>query len=194
MKGAQKLFLIPLILLSIQSLSVPYAVFNHKIFYVPGQGPVVETYFDIYGKSITLMKLAEEEDAFQGEVELTIIFKKDGQIITYDKKSLKSPIMSQGNIVDFIDVQRFAVPSGKYEVEIELKDLNANEESASTVATVNFEVPEVPKGIFFSDIELVSAYKKTTEPGLLSKSGYDLLPMVSDSILKPEMKEVVIYT
>jgi len=102
--------------------------------------------------------------------------------------------MSQGNIVDFIDVQRFAVPSGKYEVEIVLKDLNAVEESSTTTATVNFEVPAVPKGSFFSDIELVSAYKKTTEPSLLSKSGYDLLPMVSDSILKPEMKDVVIYT
>lgn len=194
MKGVQKLFLFPLLFISIQALSVPYAVFNHKTFFVPGKGPVVETYFDIYGKSITLMKIAEEEDAFQGEIELTIIFKKDGQIITYDKKSLKSPIMSQGNIVDFIDVQRFAIPSGKYEVEIEIKDLNATAESESTMATVNIEVPSVPEGIFFSDIELVSAYKKTTEPGLLSKSGYDLLPMVSDSILKPEMKEVVLYT
>ncbi|HKK40082.1 MAG TPA: GWxTD domain-containing protein [Cryomorphaceae bacterium] len=194
MRGALKLFLLPLIFISIQGFSVPYAVFNHKIFYVPGKGPVVETYFDIYGKSITLLKLAEEEDAFQGEVELTVIFKKDGEIVTYDKKSLKSPVMSQGNIVDFIDVQRFAIPSGEYEVEIELVDLNAAEESASTQATVHIEVPEVPDGAFFSDVELVSAYKKTSEPGLLSKSGYDLLPMVSDSILKPEMKEVVIYT
>lgn len=194
MKGVQKLFLIPLIFFSIQALAVPYAVFNHKIFYVPGKGPIVETYFDIYGKSITLLKIEEEEDAFQGEVELTIIFKKDGQIITYDKKNLKSPIMSQGNIVDFVDVQRFAIPSGNYEVEIELKDLNANEESSTTKANINIEVPTVPVGSFFSDIELVSAYKKTTEPGLLSKSGYDLLPMVSDSILKPEMKEVVVYT
>lgn len=154
----------------------------------------METYFDIYGKSITLLKIEEEEDAFQGEVELTVIFKKDGEIITYDKKSLKSPVMPQGNIVDFIDVQRFAVPSGNYEVEIELKDLNAPEGSASTQAMVKIVVPEVPEGPFFSDLELVSAYKKTTEPGLLSKSGYDLLPMVSDSILKPEMKELVVYT
>ncbi|MCZ4409598.1 GWxTD domain-containing protein [Cryomorphaceae bacterium 1068] len=194
MKGVLKLFVIPLIFFSIQAISVPYAVFNHKTFYVPGKGPVVETYFDIYGKSITLLKIEEEEDAFQGEVELTIIFKKDGQIITYDKKNLKTPIMSQGNIVDFIDVQRFAIPSGEYEVEVELKDLNAVEESAVTKASISLDVPMVPVGTFFSDIELVSAYKKTSEPGLLSKSGYDLLPMVSDSILKPEMKEVVVYT
>lgn len=193
MKGSLKLFLLPLLFIAVQGFSVPYAVFNHKIFYVPGKGPVVETYFDIYGKSITLLKLTEEEDAFQGDVELTIIFKKDGDIITYDKKSLKTPIMSQGNIVDFIDIQRFAVPPGDYDVEIELKDLNALEETSTTHATVKITVPEVPEGTFFSDIELVSAFKKTTEPGLLSKSGYDLLPMVSDSILKPEMKEVVVY-
>jgi len=193
MRGALKLFLFPLLFISFQTFSVPYAVFNHKVFYVPGKGPVVETYFDIYGKSITLLKISEEEDAFQGEVELTIIFKKDSEIVTYDKKSLKSPIMSQGNIVDFIDVQRFAVPPGEYEVEIELRDLNTIEESSSTKAQIKFIVPEVPDGIFFSDIELVSAYKKTTESGLLSKSGYDLLPMVSDSILKPEMKELVVY-
>jgi len=193
MTGASKFFLFLLFFCSAQAFSVPYAVFNHKIFYVPGKGPVVETYFDIYGKSITLIKLTEEEDAFQGEVELTVIFKRGEEIVTYDKKSLKSPIMSQGNIVDFIDVQRFAVPSGEYEVEIILQDLNAVEESSTTKAIVNFEVPEVPAGSFFSDMELVSAFKKTTEPGLLSKSGYDLLPMVSDSILKPAMKEVVVY-
>lgn len=194
MKGALKLFLLPLIFFSIQVYSVPYAVFNHKIFYVPGKGPVVETYFDIYGKSVTLLKINEEEDAFQGEVELTIIFKQKGEIVNYDKKSLKTPVMSMGNIVDFIDVQRFALDPGDYEVEIELRDLNANDEASTTEASVEINVPEVPSGSFFSDIELVSAYKKTTEPGLLSRSGYDLLPMVSDSILKAEMKEVVVYS
>lgn len=193
MKGTLKLFILPLLFISFQAFAVPYAVFNHKIFYVPGKGPVVETYFDIYGKSVTLMKLEDEVDAFQGEVELTIIFKQNGEIVTYDKKSLKTPVMSMGNIVDFIDVQRFALPSGKYDVEIELKDLNAEEASSTTKATVDLVVPQVPQGPFFSDIELVSAYKKTTEPGMLSRSGYDLLPMVSDSILKAEMKELVVY-
>jgi GWxTD domain-containing protein len=175
-------------------LAVPYAVFNHKIFYVPEKGPVIETYFDIYGKSITLLQLAEEEDAFQGEVELTVIFKVGDQIVTYDKKSLRSPIMSQGNIVDFIDVQRFAVPPGDYTVEIELKDLNAPAEESTTQAEVAITIPEVPEGSFFSDIELISALKPTDEPGPLSKSGYDLLPMVSDSIVKPAMSELVVYT
>jgi len=176
-----------------QIVSAPFAVFNHKIFYIPEKGPVVETYFDIYGKSITLIE-TEEEGVLQGEVELIILFKKDGEIITYDKKTLLSPLMSRGNIVDFIDVQRFAVPPGQYEVEIELKDLNAMTESTTTTATVPIIVEEPKSKTFFSDIALVSAYKKTTEHGPLSKSGYDLLPMVSDSILKAEMKELVIYT
>lgn len=175
-----------------QIFAAPFAVFNHKVFFVPEKGPVVETYFDIYGKSITLIE-TEEEGILQGEVELTILFKKGGEIITYDKKSLLSPPMSRGNIVDFIDVQRFALPAGAYEVEIELKDLNALSESATTNATVLLEIDGPPSGPFFSDIELVSAYKKTTETGPLSKSGYDLLPMVSDSILKAEMKEVMLY-
>ncbi|MEM9053055.1 MAG: GWxTD domain-containing protein [Bacteroidota bacterium] len=188
------LIFIFLLVFGTELYSVPYAVFNHKIFYVPERGAIVETYFDIYGKSITLLKLEDQEDAFQGEVELTVIFKQNEQIVTYDKKTLKSPVMTQGGIVDFIDVQRFALPSGNYEVEIELKDLNAPSESASTNATIALNVPQIPKGSFFSDIQLVSAYKKTEENGPLSKSGYDLLPMVSDSILKPAMKELVIYT
>ncbi len=194
MRGALKIFFTLFLFSAIQAYSVPFAVFNHKVFYVPGKGPLVETYFDIYGKSITLLEHAERPGILVGEVELTVIFKRGGEIITYDKKTLKSPEMTQGYIVDFIDVQRFAVPSGNYDVEIELKDLNAPEESSTTSATVAINVPEIPNETFFSDIELVSAYKKTTEPGPLSKSGYDLLPMVSDSILRAEMSDLVLYT
>jgi GWxTD domain-containing protein len=175
-----------------QLLAAPFAVFNHKIFYVPEKGPVVETYFDFYGKSITLVE-TENEGILRGEVELTIIFKKGGEIVTYDKKSLLTPLMSQGHIVDFIDVQRFALPPGDYEVEIEIVDLKSISESNKTTASVSVFVEEPPSGSFLSDIELISAYKKTTDPGPLSKSGYDLLPMVSDSILKAEMMELMLY-
>ena len=194
MQRFKGLVFIFLLLLSTEAISVPYAVFNHKIFYVPERGPVIETYFDIYGKSITLLPLKGEDDAFQGEIEITVIFKQKEQIVTFDKKTLKSPVMSRGRIVDFIDLQRFALASGKYDVEIELKDLNAPTLSGITSASLSIDVPKIPDGTFFSDLELVSAYKKTEQPGALSKSGYDLLPMVSDSILKPTMKEVVIYT
>lgn len=168
----------------------PLATFNYKRFYVPGKGPFIETYFDISGSSILLEKL--NSGAYQGQVELTLIFKKGEEIVTFDKKVLQSPEMEENETVDFLDVQRFALQPGTYDLEINMRDV-LNPEDAGYTSHETIEIEEPSKSAFLSDIELVSAFKKTETPGIFSKSGYDMLPMVSDDYLNPSMNQVVLY-
>jgi len=171
-------------------MASPLAVFNYKIFYIPERGPVVETYFDISGQSVILIDSGD--GILKSKVEITMIFKKGEEIVTFDKKVIDSPEMTADNIVDFIDIARFIIPSGTYELEIHIMDVNDPTEDRQ-VTHLEIIVPDIPSGVFVSDIELVSAFKKTTEQGMFSKSGYDILPMVNDNELGAAMNEVVFY-
>jgi len=168
----------------------PSVVFHHKVFYVPGEGTLVETYLDFHGKSVTMS--LNEDGYLQGLLEIVMIFKDGENIVSYDKKMLQTPEMLPESIVDFIDVQRFMVPPGDYTFELEITDLN-DTEGETVMHTQNLTVPKAGKNLFFSDIEMVSAYKKTTEPNVYSKSGYDLLPMVSDDYAGAAVNELMLY-
>ncbi len=176
--------------LTLSSFAAPFAVFNHKTFFIPGQGPVVETYLDFQARSIALRE--SEPGLVKGVVEITILFRQGEEIIKFGKKTLESPSMPYNDLVDFLDVQRFSLNAGKYVVEITLKDLYASENTTTTFE-MDLLVPAPKEGVYFSDIQLVSAFKKTDTPNEFSKSGYDLLPMVSDDFLNAEMQELVAY-
>ena len=184
------IFFIATLVIASSAIASPLAIFNYKIFYIPERGPVVETYFDISGRSVILVD--NGEGVLKSQVEITMIFKKGEEIVTFDKKVVDSPDMAADEIVDFIDIDRFIIPSGKYELEIHIVDLNDPTEDKQ-VTNLEITIPPMPSGVFVSDIELVSAFKKTSEPGVYSKSGYDILPMVDDSELKAAMNEVVFY-
>lgn len=170
--------------------AAPSVVFHHKIFYVPGEGTLVETYLDFHGESVTMT--LNEDGYLQGLLEIVMVFKNGDEIISYDKKMLQTPKMLPESIVDFIDVQRFLVPPGDYSFEMEITDLNDPE--VETISHIqDLTVPKPGEGLFFSDIEMVSAYKKTTEPNVYSKSGYDLLPMVSDDYAGGAVNELMLY-
>ncbi|NEN24481.1 GWxTD domain-containing protein [Cryomorpha ignava] len=194
MKEALKKISISLLLVFAMVLSAnasPLAVFNYKVFYVPDRGTVVETYFDISGSSVVLKDMGD--GVLKSQVQLTLIFKKGDEIITFDKKVIDSPDMSADAIVDFIDVERFVLPSGTYDLEIQISDMFDPADTPQS-SHLKLIVPSPPaSGVFISDIELVSAYKNTESPGVYSKSGYDIIPMVNDDELRAGMNELVFY-
>ena len=61
---------------------------------------------------------------------------------------------------NFLDVQRYALPAGTYELELSLKDRASNKDALVTVVGFTIDFPEDKMG--FSDIVFLQSYEKTS--------------------------------
>ncbi len=145
-------------------------------FYSPSEGPYVETYLSVFGESVKYIKT--DDGKYQGAIEVTMIFSQDSIVKNYDKYELLSPKIEDTTNINFsfLDQQRFSLPNGIYEYEIRISDLNKDSKPYKVVQTLEINFPN--DKITISGIELVESFQKTTEPNILSKSGYDLIPYV----------------
>lgn len=163
-----------------------YTTFNS-----PQDGPFVETYLSIAANSLNYVQL--ENGKYQGKLEITIVFKQDDKVAKFSKYDLESPVVDDTSDINlnFIDQQRFALPNGSYDFEISMRDLIGDGKEYSYVQPLNISFPD--NKITFSGIEMVDTYTKTESDNILSKSGYDLVPYVSNFF--PENKsQIVFYT
>jgi len=145
-------------------------------FYSPADGPYLETYLSVVGSSVVYLK--NDAQKFQGAIEVTMIFRKDTLIVDFDKYELLSPEVTDTTNIDFnfLDQQRFSLPNGVYDFEIQIKDINGDKPPFVTSQTIEIDFPK--DEISISGIELIESYSKTTEENILSKSGLDLVPYV----------------
>lgn len=151
------------------------AYLSYGIFNAPDKGPYVETYLTITGNSVVLKK-DKAKGKFQGSVLVTMTFRKGGEVVKTTSYNLFGPEIADTAVKpNFIDQQRFQLPNGKYDYEITIQDNNSADKSkfsSSDVIEVNVEKDK----IHISDIELLESFSKTTNPSVLTKSGYDLIP------------------
>ncbi len=165
------------------------ALLSYSTFYSPKDGPYIETYLKIAANSIHLNK--NRDGKYQGKVQVIIMFKKDSSIVNFDKYELKSPEMDSVNIAgNFIDQQRFSLPNGEYNFEIQIWDLLdtlAKPYITLQPITINYDANKVS----VSGIELVESYKKTETPGIITRAGYDLVPNITN--FYPENVNKLIY-
>ncbi len=145
-------------------------------FYTPADGPYLETYLSVVGNSVSFVK--NETGKFQGTIEITMIFSKDGKVANFDKYELLSPEVDDTTTINFnfLDQQRFTLPNGIYDYEIQIRDKNSLAEPFKTNQTVEINFAEGV--ISISGIELLQKYSKSTETSIITKSGYDLVPYV----------------
>jgi len=150
------------------------AYLSHAAFFSPEQGPYLETYLSILGKSIEFVK--NENGKFQGTVKVTMLFKQNDSIKEFRKYELHTAVIDDTSHINFIvfDQQRIALQSGKYDLELELADKNRDLPAfnAKDVAVLDFDT----KKIGISDIELVESFTEATESSKMAKSGYDFIP------------------
>ncbi len=149
-------------------------------FYSPADGPYLETYLLVIGNSIDWIK--NENEKFQGKIEVTMIFKNQETIVAFDKYELNSPeIADTSNIsINFLDQQRFSLPNGSYDFEIRIRDLNGSTPPFTAIQALDIEFNENEVGI--SGIQLIESFEKNEQPNILTKSGYDLIPYVYNFI------------
>lgn len=178
MKRLISLTLLAIFISTFLSATNIQANFSYCSFYNPEEGPYLETYLSFVGESLVYKR--NENGKFQSGVEVVLIFKQGEKIIDYKKYNLLSYEYDDSLALktNIIDQQRMSLPNGDYDFEISLKDINTTEQPFINVQKLKIDYKE--EFISISDIELVESFKKTETKGILSKSGYDLLPYTSD--------------
>jgi GWxTD domain-containing protein len=166
------------------------AVFNHKTFNSPN-GTYLETYIYLYAN--TLRYVPNEENVPKCAVEITQLIKLKDSIVTFQKYTLINPEKSINEVYeDLVDVKRFPLKNNtQYELEIIIKDKNnprGTEQSISKTIKIDYRTDYVE----LSDIELVSGYNTSTTESILTKSGIDMIPMVSD-YYSTDFEKIVYY-
>lgn len=117
----------------------------------------VEVYFHIVGKTMNFQTVGA--DLKQAGVNVIILFKQNGEIVKFDKFNLQSPAAIIEK--DFIDLKRYALQNGKYQVEVSLTDLNLETNSKNFV--MDFEVRYDEEALYQSDIQLLVGFSKSED-------------------------------
>ena len=154
------------------------AFFSYKSFYSPDSGPYIETYMSVIGNSVEYTQ--NENGKFQGKIEVTLLFKDGEEIINFKKYNLLSPEVGDtlSGFTNFVDQQRFSLPNSTYELEIQIADMNSQE-----LPFISYQPIELNFGtdsITISDIEFVESFTKSETESIITKSGYDVVPYVSN--------------
>lgn len=173
---ASALFL--LLVLSVHSQDKQLrAYLSYATFNVPGELPIVETYLAVEASSLVFVPVANE--GYQASVGVTLIFMEGDSVRNYAKYELKSPVVSNVEKTQFgiVDQQRFPLPNGNYKLNIELTDLN-NNAVPPFISTEEIQINYASDRVQLSAIELVESFSRSTSERMVSKNGYDLIPLV----------------
>lgn len=166
-------------------------MFSYTTFNSPDNGPYIETYISVRGNTVNFVK--NENGKFQASIEVLLLFRKEEEIINFDKYTLFSPELDDTLDVNFnfLDQQRYTLENGVYDFEIQIKDKHGETDPYINLQPleINFPADEIT----ISGIQLIDSYTKSEEPGKLSKGGYDLIPYIHNFF--PEDKnELTFYS
>jgi GWxTD domain-containing protein len=187
LKTISKILLICVLFFHVQVQALD-AYFDFNIFYIPGKGPMVETYLNFFGESLTYDSL---ENGSQATVEITMMFFRGDEIVEYSKKNLSSKLNTDSVIDDMLDQQRFMLDYGEYVLEIHLREPSFPDRVETFTEVILVEAPE--SEVYFSDVQWIAAFKKSESTTELTKSGYDILPFVSNYMPR-SMNRLMFYT
>jgi len=161
----------------------------------------------VIGNSVVFKQ--NKNSKLQASVAITYVFKQNGEVVDFRKYNLLSPEILDSTEVkpNFIDIQRISLPNGAYNLEVQISDNNLEVpevidisdgkqvEAAKVgsfkmndVFTIQFEQGKVA----LSDIAFVESYTGTVETNVLSKSGYDMVPYVSN-YFPPNINDLIFY-
>ncbi|MCD4682254.1 MAG: GWxTD domain-containing protein [Bacteroidales bacterium] len=152
------------------------AYLSYSTFFEPESGPYIETYLMVDGNSVNY--LLNENEKYQASIQVIMLFKNGEDVVNYDKYELLGPELDDTLSVNFnfIDQQRYSLPNGSYEFEIQIWDKNNDTEPFVSLQPLVMNFPE--KEVIISGIQLVESYSETDNPGILTKNNYDLLPYI----------------
>ncbi len=168
----------------------PEVYLDYKRFYTPEGKGVFEVYLQFSVASLTLK--ANEQQQPHASVEVLELIKKDDQIIDFRKHLIQNTQQPDSSLNDFTDQQRFVLEPGMYQLEVQVTDLLAESPKPIT-QTVDFDVIPQLSTPGFSDVQLLEGFRKSETPGVLTKSGYDMWPYVSN-FFHEDIDKIAYYT
>lgn len=157
------------------------ALFGYGTFFlVDQQTPYVETYlsFDAW----TMQFVQRPDGTYRATAEVVLVLRQGDSVCFFKKYDLNSPTVGSLDELDFsfIDLQRFSVRNGIYDLELTLRDKNA--EGDASVLTEKVVVNYDKSRPAISSVQLISSATPTEAENILSRGGYDLEPYVSDFV------------
>ncbi len=159
-----------------QSVFALRATFDYFVFHDPITGPYIECLVNFDGA--TFKMAAMDSGRFQARAELTIIFSKLDQVVNFRKVVVDGPLVLKREENEFLSLERFSIPNGTYSMELIMRDLNSNLDDQATIRKI-ITINNPSTDLFISDIEFISAYRKSAETNAFSKSGMDMMPFNS---------------
>lgn len=167
---------------------------NYSVFQDAERKPYIETYFSVDGNSVRFEKL--ENGKYQGGIEVTLSFLDSGGVVLSDRFRLKGPEVKDTTteLKTFLHQGRYTLPSGDYVMQISLHDLQTPDKEHSLEQPVSL-VP-VTNAVIFSDVQVLESFTKAETPGRYTRSGYDLVPLVSGGVfyLPEPLEKLQFYT
>jgi GWxTD domain-containing protein len=147
--------------------------FNYNVFNTLKSKPYLETYLTISGNSV---KYSPVNAGYQAGVTINWTIKKGSEIIKSTKYNLKSPLVKDSmSFPSFIDNQRFSLDNGEYILELLVTDNAYPDKITRHEEKINIQLNR-DKKVLSSEIQVLDNYFKTSEPGIFTKNGYDLIP------------------
>ncbi|MCB9346148.1 MAG: GWxTD domain-containing protein [Lewinellaceae bacterium] len=146
--------------------SVSYASFKS-----PSQS-YVEIYLHIAGRSVTFQPMTDS--TYQAGVEVVLLFKRGEEIVKFDKYTLNSPVASRP--IDFIDLKRYGLEDGKYELVVAVKDIHRPENAKEFKTEIEFDYQG--EALQQSGLVLLASYQRSEDAtNAFVKSGIQMEPL-----------------
>ena len=155
------------------------ALFNFNAFYHPEQQkPYVETYlsFDAW----TMQFVPTSDGRYRATAEIVLTVRQSDSIVYVKKYDLNSPIIAYSTQTDFnfLDLQRFYLANGIYSLDLSVRDKASSQPAVSVSQLINIYYGRRTPAM--SNLQLMASVKKTEQPNMLSRNGYDMEPYLSD--------------
>ena len=163
-------FLFLTLLLSSEICSALDASVTHAAFRTNDQN-YVEIYLQIIGSSVKFIDRARDKK--KAAVSVTLLIKRSGEIVIADKFILNSPMAKDA--MDFIDLRRYGLDRGSYEIEIDFVDANDIKNDLKVKSRLN--VDQELNELNLSDIQLLSSFTEDNRNSPFHKNGYYLEPL-----------------
>ncbi len=158
---------------SLQSLFAIDFLFSYSSFQTPENEAYLETYIAIPSSSL---KLVDKDGAKKASVEIAIVISQGEEVVAFDKYILNSPELNDSVSTNLLDVKRFPLKTGDYNIEVKYKDFNNQTDEG--VYKEDFTINTEKEKVCISDITLLESVKKAEAENDLVKNGLEMSPFV----------------